>query len=535
MEAKPAWWAARPWLAAALLYTPMAAVLLLPLAFHPPGQIPTGFVQYDQIEYMALAREYFDHGFQPLFGLPFSDDPATPRIYFQPWSLGLGLIREVTAFDPGHIYLAFGLVSGLLCVRVIVALWSRVGGREGTAAGVGLLLFTWGGGLFFLGGLAAALLGEGFDLRALWRFDPAGGLWFLNLGRNLFYSVEAFYHLLSLGVLLALVRGRHGLAVALLALLSASHPFTGAQYLAIVLAWSLLERLLQRGSQPSWFPLAVGALTALHAGYYLLALPALSPEHAGLERRWTEAPEVWFLSLEAQALGYALVLLPALVAVRRGALARPVPRLFALVALVSLALANHELFMPPQQPLHFTRGHLWTGLFLLGAPVLVGWLSRPSRPLRGPVFAGVALLFLADNGVWLGQQLRNNMLGAGYAMELRPAERALLERLDEPHRRGALLVAEDELIPYFATAYTALRAWYSQLLLTPDAEQRAADIAAWRDRGIEPPSWRAREMLFVVRDDGRDPADFPWVTADSRIERIDGFLLVTRPPQAARD
>ena len=91
-----------------------------------------------------------------------------------------------------------------------------------------------------------------------------------------------------------------------------------------------------------------------------------------------------------------------------------VNRLLIVWFAVSFVLANHEFAMVPLQPLHFTRGYLWTPLFLLGAPVLVQmfrWMPRwvgqferiPARMggfITGLGGALLVLLFVADNAAW---------------------------------------------------------------------------------------------------------------------------------------
>jgi hypothetical protein len=73
--------AVRPWALGAMLLLPVYFFYIA--HFTIPGAPGTGFVQYDQSYYMALARAYFSHGhFALVYGLPFSPDPATPRIYF---------------------------------------------------------------------------------------------------------------------------------------------------------------------------------------------------------------------------------------------------------------------------------------------------------------------------------------------------------------------------------------------------------------------------------------------------------------------
>ena len=98
----------------------LGAVLLMPVYFlyvahftvtTAPG---TGFLQYDQAYYTAIARAYFADGcFAPLYGLPFSPDPATPQIYFQPLTLALGVAWRISGSDPGILYRIAGLLFAL--------------------------------------------------------------------------------------------------------------------------------------------------------------------------------------------------------------------------------------------------------------------------------------------------------------------------------------------------------------------------------------------------------------------------------------
>ena len=512
-----------PWLAAALLLLPMAAVYAAHFLLPPAGEWPTGFLQYDQQSYLAMARETLDGGSWPLFALPTSADPASPAQYFHPQIALLGALLWLFDADPGRLYLAFGLAAGLVFLRLAIALYGRVVARRDAWAALGLLLFAWGGGLLVLAGGLQALAGGQLDYGSLFAFDPAGGFWFLNLGRNLFYGVEAYYHALALGLLLALLEGRWRLALALLALLAASHPFTGLQFLLILLCWQLAERLLPRAlPPPAWLLPGTLLLLALFLGYHFWLLPR-DPAHAQLMQAWSLS---WTLETATLLLAYGPVaLLAALWLARRGLDGRAT-RLLTVMALVSLGLANHELLVDPRQPLHFTRGYVWTPLFLLGAPLLVAWLARRARPLA----LAAALLLLLDNAAWLGVQILQNAGGFGAARTLTQQELGALAALDAPAYAGHLLVAEDPRQGYDAIVYTPLLAWYSQEHSTPWSSERLAELERWRADGSEASDWRSRAVVFLVTDRGQDPAAYPWVTPDSRIERRPGFLLIARPP-----
>src|SRR5437660_5428794 len=116
---------ARVWLIAAALLLPV--YLFYIVHFTVMAASGTGFLQYDQAYYMAIARAYFaDGGFAPLYGLPFSPDPATPQIYFQPLTLALGIAWKISGSDPGILYMTAGLLLALCCARVMISLYREV-------------------------------------------------------------------------------------------------------------------------------------------------------------------------------------------------------------------------------------------------------------------------------------------------------------------------------------------------------------------------------------------------------------------------
>jgi len=518
----------RAWALAALLYLPMAAVVLAHLLLPPEGTWPTGFLQYDQGGYMAMAREGFDRSVlpRPLFALPTSADPASPSIYSYPHLFALGFVRGLTDADPGRLYLLFGALSGIVFLRLALALCAHAVPQRDTAALLGLGLFVWGGGLFVLAGGLAALVQGQFSYNGLFRFDPDGGFWFLDLGRNLFYGVEAYYHAVAFGLLLALLDRRWLLALLLMALIAASHPFTGAQFLAIALAWSLPQLLIARHDRPPlWFALGGVAILALFLAYHFWYLPR-SAEHRAIMQQWSLA---WTLPWAA----LLLLCLPVAPAAVTTLLARRLePRLAALLAVtagLSLLLANHELFMAPKQPLHFTRGYIWFPLFLLATPWLVALLRRLLQRRHRLAVALIAALFLLDNATWLTVQAVQNAGGFGAARYLDADERALLDLLrydDGP----ALVVSQDDRLSYDVLVYTEWQSWYSHEHLTPFAAERRAELERWAATGEEPAAWRRDFDLvaFVVpwRD---DYPSLPWVTPESSVHRFGDLLVAIRP------
>jgi hypothetical protein len=518
MREQPARAAAQPlrlWLWALALASPMLAIYVLHFFWPSAAGAATGFLQYDQPYYMANAREHFDAGrFALLFNLPFSPFEHSPRVYLQPMSLLLGVVAHLSSWPPGFIYAGFGVLAGVAFMRVALALYAEVVGLAGRAERVSLVLFVWGGGLLVVAGLAQALAtGARFDTveatqAELLTYDPFWGYWFLNLGRNLYYSTEALYHLLALGAVLLLLRQRWVWALVVLLLLSASQPFTGLQFGLILLVWSALEQFVDR-SNARRVPLAlvagVGLIVAAHLVYYLLFLGRF-PEQQQLQRQWIEDTATWVLAPASMVLAYGPVALLVAWRVRSGARLRAVfaertNRLLACWFLVSLALANNDLFMRPHQPLHFTRGYIWTALFLLGAPALVSLLRRAAQlAWRGAVLCVVVVAgLLVDNATWFGLQgLQAIAHGTPPGLHLSPERQQVLALMNRPQHARALVLSSDHWIGYLATVYSPLRSWASHAHNTPGYAQRMQELRRFFEQGALQPAWQDRPLVAVV-------------------------------------
>lgn len=536
-----------PGVAAGLRVWALAAVLLLPVYFlylvhftsmAAPG---TGFLQYDQAYYMAIARAYFaDGGFAPLYGLPFSPDPATPHVYFQPLTVALGIVGKLSDGDPGILYMTAGLLLALCCARVMIALYREVVPAPGWAAGLGLLCFFWGGGCLCIVSVGYVLATGGSPLADMFHFDPNEGFWFLNLGRNLIFTTEAFYHLVFLGGVVLVLRRRFVAALLCAAVLSASHPFTGLQLLAVLGVWSIVDRLVGGTERPPLFFIAgLAALAALHIAYYLVFLDHVSEEHRILHQQWALASRLaganWILPWSTMLAAYGPVAALAASALvgqwrRREALTRLQWLLLVWFA-VSFALANHDLVMAPLQPLHFTRGYIWAPLFLLGAPVLVRLIAGAARAASGTTLVPALIvgLFVLDNAAWFGRAaLWEHYSNEPNGITLDAPERAVLETMGDQRFRGYLLVSQSPKLGYLATVYSPLRSWYSHVFNTPHAKQHKAELADFFATGSEPEAWRGRPLLAVVLRQEQAIAERLETAGFSTVVSNDAFLVLAR-------
>jgi len=347
--------------------------------------------------------------------------------------------------------------------------------------------------------------------------DPAGGWWFLNFGRNFVYATEAVYHALFLGAALLMIRRRFASALGVMAVLAASHPFTGVQFLLIALAWGTLELVLLRSRVvPWWFVGGAAVLVALHVWYYLIYLAGF-PEHRQLQEQWTIR---WTISVAQTIIAYGIVGGCAWARLRPAARPRTVlrefpNRLLVVWVLVSLALENHELFLRRAvQPIHFTRGYTWIALFLLGVPALIAAIDhvRQNAHVRTRVLAvaGFGLVLVLDNVVWLGattaqavglqlgRQLPPDSLTLGFGLSAN--QRALFDWMNRPENRGSVVVSQDDDVGYLLTTYTPLRSWFSHRVNTPNNMQRFEEIQKFFGSGAITDAWRDLPLLIVFRD-----------------------------------
>ena len=481
---------------------PLAGALLVPWL---KGRVPTGFTEYDLPYYVANGRAYFYPHFHLTYGNPYAPYD-TPSIYFQPQTLLLGLIQKL-GFHPGVTFNIFGLLALLFAATVAVKFYIEVVGAETTAKKIGLVCFFWGGGIFTLVGAGLALARHG-TLLSVFEFEPTWGWWMLNFGRNLVYPTEAYYHGVFLLSLLALIRKRFILCLALAALLCASHPFTGLSLILVLIAYSALELVLRSGAVTLRFMLVAILIAGLHLTYYMVWLNRFN-DHRVLQAQWQKA---W---LYPPKVFVAALMIVGCLAIWRIASSRfrcfheARTRLFGVWFLAVFALTQHNLIMRPLQPIHFARGNDWTALFFIGAPMLIAmldYLLKLTRPwLRAGALTLLMGVFLLDNAAWLVKNAIHNE----FLVSLTRSESGVLTWLSHNLKSGDMVVCEDETISYLVSTYTWGRSWQGHEKNTPHVQQRRAEVdeAFSQDRIL--PEWKGHGVYFVSPATWLPPAQFP--------------------------
>lgn len=146
---------ARSWMFAALLTLPMIALYAGYLLNHSPDLLPTGFIVYDNVSYVAYAKQLVEQpGFQLTYANPFNDGGHYPAIYFQPQTLVYALMLKAK-MDSGWCIILFNLLGTLLSFRMVIALYDFLfPSQKGRLLFISL--FCWGGGLLALAGVPVA-------------------------------------------------------------------------------------------------------------------------------------------------------------------------------------------------------------------------------------------------------------------------------------------------------------------------------------------------------------------------------------------
>ena len=187
----------RNWLFALVLTTPMIIFFAAYLFNHAESIKPTGFIQYDNISYIAYAKQYLDTDRPELFYTnPFNDSENYTSIYFQTQTIFFALLLKL-GVPPGWILIPFTIICSLICFRLLISIYDHIIPYKKYRS-ITLWLFAWGGGILTLGGFILQQVSNDPAAGNIFVLDPGNGWWGLNFGRSLFFSCEAYYHALFL-------------------------------------------------------------------------------------------------------------------------------------------------------------------------------------------------------------------------------------------------------------------------------------------------------------------------------------------------
>jgi hypothetical protein len=485
-----------------LLTIPVILFLIHHYTSHSPELYPTGFTANDNVLYMSYAHQYIDgDNFSLFYSNPFDGNPKSPKIYFQPVNFLFAALLKLGA-DPGLTFSLFGLIMAFLCIYLGVRIIQNLLPNNKYRVLI-TILFTWGGGLTAFAGIAGNVF-TGMPLNAwtdyIYLADPANGWWGLNWGRILFIPLEAYYHFLFLLNVYLILKNKWGAAILAAAFLSVSHPFTGIEYLLIIIGWLLLEKVIFKNKNiPYQYFAAIIAITIFHGWYYLVYLNSF-PEHRQIFSQYSAR---WTYSFRVFIPAYILVFILSVITLYfkrtfQIFLSSSHERLFFCWAIITFLLSKHEWFIRPMQPIHFTRGYIWAGLFLLGIPGLVYLLEYLNKNIvRKTLLVAFIIIFLNDNILWIGNILKSKDTEE-WEGHITKDTKDVFNFLNKTTTSNDLLLGNAPLINYMAGLYTPLNAWISHPYNTPKWTERSEVMKEFFQTSTIPAEWANRRLIIVI-------------------------------------
>lgn len=490
---------------------------------HP---IPTGFLVHDMAYYSANGRVVFERGNGLAGPNPYDPDPAAPAIYFHwlTWVLGFGI--SVLGLDPGWLFCGIGFLASIAVSWFTLRLVETVLPDRRFRYPL-FFLVMWGGGVLCLAQVALNLASGNSPFNELFAFDPSGGLWFLNWGRNLIYPTEAVYHAIVAATWLAVVCDRRAPVLLGAALLAATHPFTGLHLLLMLGAWFGALSVLRGGRSNLLMTLSLAGMLLLFLTYYFVFLPSFE-QHRALQSVWTLA---WILPLSAMILAHGPIGIFAVCRVVAARFRLPDSAwFFATCFLTSFFLAKHEWFIKPHQPLHFTRGYLWAPLCLISLPflqrALVWWHDRMPRLLFWLLILVAGSVAVSDNVAFVGGMWRLGKIGYGLSAD----EQGMFAEIRRRNLTGVLLCPDSEL-SFLSATYTRVRPYYGHLWNTPNYPSRVEQVKAWAQQGIKGTWFDDIDYILLNKLGDSPPLDTEvWEIAIENAE----YVLLARKSLSAR-
>jgi len=473
-----------------------------------PDAFPTGFVQGDQAYYLANARQIFDEGFTFFYSNPFSPFEG-PSIYFQPQLFFLGSIIHFTGFNPGYVFVVFGLVMVFLAFYVLIKLYEKLFGIHSWLDFCGLAMVSWGGGVIDLAGFIHQLyLGSGLieSIRNFAEFDPFGGGWLLNFLKSLVYPMEAYYHLLVVTIAYFTISKRHVPMIVLVGILSISHPFTGLEFVCIQLTYAVFERLIgQNLSVKPVHILSLFAILVFHISYYILFLDQF-PDHRILKDQWEIAWVLPGITLIFNFIIFLPIILSQIASKTRfhQFFSSFSNRYFFVIFGIVFLLSNHDLFTPflgirAVQPIHFARGYDVFALSILGVPIIISFIRNIKNTGMKKMAMVVAMVIsFSDNILFFTDMIysepwRSNHYAKREELYIFDFLNTIKFEGDKP-----IIISEDQRLGYWVTVYTPYRTWFSHYYNTPYNLSRLKEILAFFEKGeILNSAWRSISSLII--------------------------------------
>lgn len=490
-----------------LLLLPAIAVYIFYFINSPQNHVASGFIQSDMYSYMAEARQYADGESNGLlYSNPFDGDKNAPKIYFQPQIFFLGMILKYVGLNPSTIFLLFGLLFGWLFMVAAISLYRQFFEIKSKISVFGLIVFIYGGGALFLSGFISAVFNpNGFLYADFLKYDPGFGWWMLNLGRNLIYPMESYYHFLILITFVLFFKKQHLWVCFILAILSWSHPFYGIEFLTVFGSIYLFEFIRHsffvKTEKPKLLPLAlILILAVIHVYYYLVFLPSF-PSHQSLMNQWKIN---WSHSGVTLIFAYIFGVVLTIFNIKlNGGFSKFFSdyknRVLGIWFIVCFLFVNHNWLIPSYQPLHFDKGYVLAPLWLMGLSSLVPLFKKIKEKTNFIIYRLaiilIIIILLSDNLAWFAMARgdRNSYLSN--------SEKETLQFLNENFSKQDLLISNNDEFALKAMTFTSIRSLMSHGYNTPFYEIRKNDMKKFfKNETFTPLTTNTSKTLVCVMD-----------------------------------
>ena len=178
------------------------------------------------------------------------------------------------------------------------------------------------------------------------------------------------------------------------------------------------------------------------------------------------------------------------------------------------------------QPIHFTRGYVWAGLFLFSLPGLM-WLInylQQTQPRKWLLTAFI-IIFLSDNLLWTANNLRGKAMkeNEGY---ITSDTKQVLNYLGKEGTPNDLLTGTATLVKYIANVYTPTNSWATHPYNTPQVDARKAAEVKFLTTGIQPLDWKNRRIIIIMDKREKGMSLIPALKKNMLMEN-DSYILFT--------
>jgi hypothetical protein len=488
--------------------------ILLTWLWRAPGSLTlSGWFQGDMPTYVCYGRMAGESPTTLSYASPHDlREPPPPLLVNLPissigWLIALG----VPATWVEHV---LRVVFGALMYLALGALLRRVF-RPGPWFWSAFVLVGLGSGFAWLAAAFDVGLDGGPDLARRWRgaveaIESPYYWWFLDTFRNLMYPLELAYHALIFAQLWALGARRFRTSVLFCALACLSNPFVGIQASGIQMA-SLVLACAQR-PRPLRALAASTVVVGLFGLYYGVFLPADDVVRSLQEQHQLHLDSP--LRLDSLLAGHGPALLAPLTLIFDPGFRRDAWRRFHLVPVLMLVLWTAVLSQNSRfgidfklMPMHFTRGYLHAGLWI----VLLGWLqhrlSTVTAPRRGAAVAMfLTALTLPDAALFVEDQYRVMPHNPTLVW---PAEWEQIHEQLRGEDRPRRVLVNSYALGRQVCALHPHRSAFGTPLTTPHYDERQQALELFRREPTnEPPLVAWADRAIVHRHDGRLVAAF---------------------------